>query len=373
MDVGLSTAQISALFSIWSGVGILAGVPAGALADRFSRRGALVGAGVLQAAGYALWVTLPGFAGFAVGFVLWSLAGALASGAFEALVYDGLADLDAERHYAAVIGRAEAAGLAAQVPAAGAATVLFGLGGFALAGWVSVGVCLAAAALALALPEHRRAVAPAGGDEDGGPGYLATLRAGVREAAAAPSVRAAVLVLAALTGLDGVEEYTPLLAQGWGVPTTLVPLALLAIPLAGALGALLGERGERLHGGALGALLGAAALLLGVAAWLDRPSGLVAVALFYGLYRLVTIVADARLQARVAGPSRATVTSVAALGGDLAALVLYATWAVGGLTAAAVLTLVVAAVVTSGLAGHRRDAGGVCPGPLRRFRPRDRV
>ena len=50
-DNGLSDAEISALFLIWSLVGIVAEVPTGALADRFSRRGALAAGGVLQAVG----------------------------------------------------------------------------------------------------------------------------------------------------------------------------------------------------------------------------------------------------------------------------------------------------------------------------------
>ena len=37
-DTGLSGGQISLLFAIWSTVGIVAEVPTGALADRFSRR-----------------------------------------------------------------------------------------------------------------------------------------------------------------------------------------------------------------------------------------------------------------------------------------------------------------------------------------------
>jgi MFS family permease len=52
-DTGMSGAQISALFAIWSAVGVIAEVPSGALADRFSRRACLVAAGVLQACGYA--------------------------------------------------------------------------------------------------------------------------------------------------------------------------------------------------------------------------------------------------------------------------------------------------------------------------------
>ena len=136
-------------------VGIVAEVPTGALADRFSRRGALAAGGVLQASGYALWLALPGFAGYAAGFVLWGLGGALTSGSLEALLYDGLKAVGQTRHYSRLLGRITAAGLIAQVPAALAATVLFQLGGYALVGWISVGCCVTAAALALLLRDVR--------------------------------------------------------------------------------------------------------------------------------------------------------------------------------------------------------------------------
>ena len=89
-EKGLSDGQISALFLIWSAVGIIAEVPTGAIADRFSRRGALAAGSVPAGLGYALWILLPGFPGYAAGFVLWGLGGALASGSLEALLYDGL-------------------------------------------------------------------------------------------------------------------------------------------------------------------------------------------------------------------------------------------------------------------------------------------
>jgi MFS family permease len=47
LDTGLSTAEISALFAVWSVTALLAEVPAGALADRWSRRGVLVCGAVL--------------------------------------------------------------------------------------------------------------------------------------------------------------------------------------------------------------------------------------------------------------------------------------------------------------------------------------
>ncbi len=350
-DTGLSAAEISALFALWSFMGVVAEVPSGALADRFGRRTAIVLAGVLQAAGYAMWIALPGFPGFAAGFALWGLGGAMASGAFEALLYDGLAAAGEADRYAGVLGRVEAAALAVQVPIAGAATVLFAAGGYTLAGIVSVGTSLAAAAVAATLPGVRPER-----EDDGELGYLATLRAGVAEAAGSPPVRAAVLGVAGLTAFDGLEEYFPLLAADWGVPTEAIPLALLAVPLAGALGAALGGRAALLGSGGMTLMLLVASAALGAAGVLAHPAGLVGVTVFYGLYRLAVVIADARLQQRIDGPARATVTSVAGLATDLAAMVLYSAWAAGGLALVTALAVLAALLVPGRVGPARRRA-----------------
>jgi len=341
-DAGLSGAQISTLFLLWSAVGIVAEVPAGAMADRFSRRGALVVSGVLQATGYLLWTTVPGYAAFAAGFVLWGLGGAFGSGALEALVYDGMASAGAEEHYVRIYGRVTSAGLLGQLPAAIAATALFSTGGYELVGWVSVACCLAAAAVATRLPETRpKRVRSTGSGSD--PRYFAVLRSGLAEAARSPAVRAAVVAVAVLGGLDGLEEYFTLLARDWGVTTTVVPLAVLGIPLAGAAGAALGGVAGHLRPRTLAALLTAAVAVFGGAGLLRRPAGVAGIALAYGLYQLVAVVTEARLQERIEGSARATVTSVAAVGNDLTAIALYAMWALNQPVLVVVAVLAMAA------------------------------
>nr|WP_255411516.1 MFS transporter [Georgenia sp. SYP-B2076] len=342
-DAGLSDAQISALFAIWSAVAVLAEVPTGLLADRFSRRASLVAATTVQAAGFALWIVVPDFTGFAAGFVLWAIGGACSSGALEALLYDGLAAVRAEAHYARLLGRVTSAGLLAQLPAAVAAAVLFGVGGYALAGWVSVGCCLAAAALATTLPEPPRAsVVRTREPDDAGRGYVATVAAEVRGIAARPGVRGAVVAVALLTAVDGLEEYFPLAARDMGLPVAGIPVALMAIPVAGAAGAALGGAARLRRPLLLATLLGIAALVLGVAGSTPHVAGLVGVAAFYGVYRMVLVAVDARLQERIPSALRATVTSVAGLGSEVATFAVYGAWAAGRLTAAAALVAALA-------------------------------
>ncbi len=57
---------------------------------------------------------------------------------------------------------------------------------------------------------------------------------------------------------------------------------------------------------------------------------------------MVLVVVDARLQARIAGSARATVTSVAGFGVELVGLALFGVWALGGLVVVVWLVVAVA-------------------------------
>lgn len=329
----MSNAQISTLLLIWSAAGIVAEVPSGALADRYSRRASVVVAGVGQAAGYVVWLTAPTFIGFAIGFVLWGVGASFGSGAFEALLYDNFAALDAADQYPRVYGRVSAMGLLAQIPAAAAATLLFATGGYDLVGWVSVGCCLGAALVATRFRDLRppditkQSSEGAPAEHVGSPGYLAILRSGLTEAARHPAVRATLVAAAVLGGLDGLEEYFPLMAHEWGIATATVPLAVVGIPLVGAAGAALAGYASTWGPRHLTAMMTASVVVFGGAMAVALPIGVAGIAIAYGLYRLVLVVANTRLQECTEGNVRATVTSIAALGNDLMAIALYAVWA----------------------------------------------
>lgn len=393
-DTGLSVWQISSLFVIWSAASILLEVPSGAFADAVSRRLLLALAPLVTAAGFALWVLVPSYPAFAVGFVLWGAGGALASGALEALVFTELDRLGAAGRYARVIGRAKTAetlGVLASILLAGPA---FALGGYPAVGAASVLACLLAAAVATRLPEHRRPMTaapatsvPAGAEVDAGAdptgrdgatdeedlGWWASLRAGLAEVHADRAVRAAVLLVAVVAAVWGaLDEYTPLLARDTGVGEATVPLLLLLTWVGVAVGGLLAPAGERLTGRAYAGLLALSAVALAAGALLARPLGFALVAAAFCGFQLATVLADARLQARITGASRATVTSLAGMATDVTIIAVYggygllATGAGNGVAfaVAAVPYLIVALllVVRVGRPTRPRPAGGAQPG-----------
>ncbi|MFU8854995.1 MFS transporter [Micromonospora sp. SL1-18] len=332
-DTGLSVGQISSLFVIWSAAGIVLEVPSGAWADAVSRRLLLTLAPLLPAAAFALWVLVPSYPAFAVGFVLWGAGGALRSGALEALVFTELDRLDATGRYARLMGRAKTAEILSVVAAMGLAGPVLALGGYRAVGAASFAACLLAAAVASRFPEHRTAgdVGPA--DDDGSdvndPRWLASMRAGLAEARADRSVQTALLLVPAVAAIWGaLEEYTPLLARDTGVAVERVPLLLMLVWAGATLGGLLIPLGERLTTRGYAALLVAAALALAAGALARHPAGFVLIGGAFGAFQLATVLADVRLQSRITGPSRATVTSAAGMATDLSIIAVYAGYGV---------------------------------------------
>ncbi|MFH8938581.1 MFS transporter [Streptomyces griseosporeus] len=354
-DTGLSLWQISSLFALWSVTGVVLEVPSGAWADAVSRRLLLWLGPLLTAAGFALWVLVPSYGAFALGFVLWGARGALGSGALEALVYDELDRLGAAGRYARVMGRARAAGLVGVMAAMAAAGPVFAWGGYPAVGAASVLACLLTAATATRFPEHRRPV-------EEGDRWAAALRSGLAAARGDRTLRAAVLLVPAVGAVWGaLDEYTPLLVRETGVSDALVPYLLLLVWTGATAGGLLAGPAERLGTRGLAALLAGGALALAAGALSGRPAGLVLVAVAFGGFQLATVLADARLQHRIEDTGRATLTSVAGLGTELATVAVYGAYAVlGGVashgTVFAVLAVpyLVTALLLAARAGTRR-------------------
>ena len=322
-DTGLSVWQISSLFVIWSVSSLVLEVPSGAWADATSRRRLLIAGPLLTAVAFAWWVATPGYWVFALGFVLWGLNSALTSGALEALVYEELQRLDATSAYPALMGRGHVAGVVAAMCSGAVAAPMMSAGGFAAVGAASVATCVLAALVAMLFPENR--IRP---QEKSGLGWTQTLAAGVRETRRSCSVRAAVLVVAVIASVWGaLDEYTPLLIESTGVTATDVSLLMVVIWAGAAAGGLAAGRVARWGSTAQAALVCAGAFLMAAGAVSEHPLGVVGLAAAFGVFQCATIVADARLQTRITGPARATVTSLAGTSTDVATLAVYGSYA----------------------------------------------
>jgi predicted MFS family arabinose efflux permease len=218
------------------------------------------------------------------------------------------------------MGHARAAGLVAVVAAMALAGPVLTLGGYSAVGAASVLACLLAAATATRLPEQPPPATRSGS-------WTTTLRAGLAEARADRSVRTALLLVPAVGAVWGaLDEYTPLLVQGTGVAEHTVPYLLLMIWATTTTGSLLAGACSRLSQNGLAVLLAGAALALAAGATLRTPAGLLLVAIAFAGFQLATVLADARLQARIDDQRRATLTSLASLGTDIATVVVYAAY-----------------------------------------------
>ena len=91
------------------------------------------------------------------------------------------------------------------------------------------------------------------------------------------------------------------------------------------------------------------------------PYGVLAIAAFYGVFRAVRVVVDMRLQHRIRGAARATVTSAAEFVGGvlgIAAFGLWAVWGVWGILALAVVIVVALPALVRVRGGGMRGTSG---------------
>jgi MFS family permease len=308
-------------------------VPSGAWADTYSRRKLLVLGALISALGYAAWITLPSFTGFALGFVLWGTSSALISGTYEAFVYDELAARARTDDYPTVLGRARSASFVTNLAATALATPLFALGGYTLAGIVSVLSGLLQAIVAWSLPEARAVETAREADESGTRAafadYLGTLRTGVTEVLVSRSVRRAVALVALLGGFLAFDEYFPLLARGTGATTGVIPLLIAGTVAAQAIGGALAGPAYKLPAATFSAVLMGTAVLIASGALSGSAWGFLPIAIGYGVMQLVIVVSESRLQDAITGPARATVTSVSGLFAEVSAIAVFGGFAVG--------------------------------------------
>ncbi|MDK2970418.1 MAG: hypothetical protein PWP23_173 [Candidatus Sumerlaeota bacterium] len=308
LDGGIPPVGFAVLLICWSVAAIAFEVPSGALADRFPRKWVLAAAAGMKGICYAVWLACPSFAGYAAGFVIWGLAGALRSGSTESYVHDVLAGLGREREFTLFYGRGRAYGRVGVVVAllAGGALGEFGYTVPLVTSIIGLAAAtvLAAVGLARATPCHHEA----------GRGYAAVLRDGVVEARSNRGVLLLVGIVAVFLAIPLVfDEFTGPLLDEKGFRPLLVGAGFALCMIASLFGLAFAHRFE--SKGVRGLLwmqvpAGAALVLAGI--W-PGVGALVCVMAYYFLYGVTDALAAGRLQREIRGRSRATVTSVAGL------------------------------------------------------------
>ena len=320
-DNGASTSEISALFLFWAVVAIVLEVPSGALADRVDRRMVVALALGLRAIGVVVWLVWLDLPGLFVGAFLWAMHDALASGAWQALVHDELEAVDAAHRYGNVMARLGQLSHLGIAVGAGLACVALRWGsGLAALGWITVALNLAASGLVATLPDCRGSAPAVPGE---GEGWWLTLRSGIAEATRTPVIGRLVLLVGLLEGLFIIDEYVPLLTRARGGSDDAAPVIVVVVWIGLLLGGEVSARWERPNPRWLGSSLVASMIVTGLAFVDESVWTLGLVAVGYAALQVASVNADARLQERTAGATRATVTSVAAFGGSSVSMVMF--------------------------------------------------
>lgn len=313
VDHGLSPAQVSVLFAVWSGTSILLEMPAGVIADHLPRKYVLAAGQLLRALGYGLWLIFPGFWGFFLGFVLWGAKSALTSGTVEALVFDELKVEGREADYVRIIGRARAIAFVAALCAGGGAAILSHVG-YPVLLTASIAAVSLSGVFALLLPDPPRL------EHLGHPDYIRHLRVGLSEALTTPAIRAPLLFAAFALAVGALDEYWPIFGRGAGLGAVGLAVFFAVIHGAMALTSAFAHRFERLPDKVFYLGFAACGLALAFGGAFPGPLALAAPVLFSGALKVVDTVFEGRMQAAIPTERRATISSIPGVIAQIGAL-----------------------------------------------------
>ncbi|MET0779443.1 MAG: MFS transporter [Candidatus Saccharimonadales bacterium] len=308
---GLSVGDVSVLFAIWTAAALVFELPTGLIADRYPRKHVLIIGELVNAGAFLVWLFLPTFFGYAIGFVLWGAAYALKSGAYQALVYDELASGGRSNEYTKTMSRIKAAEFSGMLLAFVSASLLSINGvNYGLLLIVSVVTGVISAGLLLLLPDVRNRQTDAIIESQ-----PKLLKRALKTVVRNPRIRIITAWLAVVAGFIGwYEEYTPLFDSTAGIATKYIPLVISVVLVLNILASLIAPRFEK------GGMRSKAALILGAGLivvfstlgwWLP-----VIITLAHGgliLLRVLRILLDAELQHAADGSVRATLGSIAGL------------------------------------------------------------
>ena len=308
---GLTPVQVASTLIAWSLTGIILQIPAGAAADRWSRRAVLAVAQLVRAAGYFIWVLWPTYLGFLAGMIAWGIKSALTIGIFEALLYDELAAMDRRESYAQLVGRTAAVSYIAVLAASVGAALSVSLG-YPIVILASAAASVAAALAAMSLP-HTRST-----QTIGKPIGLVQVKEALTFAARhqlTPWIIGIAAVSIAFGG--GLDGFWSIYASGTGLSVRHVAIFSGAVSVGQIIANFTAHRLRTTSEFGFYALLLTMGALLILATGVYRPWTIVIVAFVPGLFKLIDVNFDARLQALIPSESRATLGAIKTFAGQI--------------------------------------------------------
>ena len=320
---GLSTAEISALFGWWILVALLSELPTGTLADKFSRRSVIILSNVMQATAFAMWLIMPSFIGYGIGFLLWGIGFALNSGAFQACVYDELKSHGQAHIFTKVLGRITSMRLVGMLVAFLIATLIGP--NYPIALVVSILISLSSSYVAFLFPkapkippEQRQKIS-----------QISLLKDAIIEVSRSKLLIRLVITLSIAIAISSVmAEYVPLYDKMVGVPVPFIPL-ILTVDLA--IGAALSWIAHRFESrtrlfGLLCLVLAGAALL--ITSYGDTITAVLGMFVFMELVELSSLLYQSSLQHHISGASRATIGSLPTFIAEALSVAIVATYGI---------------------------------------------
>lgn len=311
---GMSEGSIAWLLALWSLSVVLLELPMGVLSDRCSRRKILLMASLSKALAFLVWIPARSFAMFTLGFILWGLSEALASGTEEAWLYENLAEQGQEGAYEKIKGR----GTFFSSIGIGTASVLGGLGieyGETFILVISVLASLVSAVGILFFGNPPRTASP---DEEAETeqAFIPMLRSAFSDILQSRPLLILILFASFVLLVPGVlEEWDPVFLSSLGITPVWLGVWLAVRYGCESLGSLFAHRGARFLPG-IKSMLSVAALsalvlpALGISGsfWLLPFYGL-----YYAVYALLGVLTEGKMQNLLLGSRRATLMSIKSL------------------------------------------------------------
>ncbi len=315
VERGLSALKIGIILAVWAGTTVLLEVPSGILADKYSRKKILFWAEMLQIVGYLFWLFWPNFWGFLVGFVFWGAKVALATGTFEALVYDELKTYRQNKQYTKIIGRAKGFDFLGTVLASLLASAAI-LRGYSLVLILSLFSLALSALTILLLPKVKQTLLTKK------KGHVAFLKEGVRQAVAQKGVLALLVFLALMfTFWYVLEEFFPIFGEQVSLPKYALGPFIAILFGAQAVGSFLAHHFQEHSLKRIYFLFGLNGLILACAAFWFKPAAILSLLLFACLYKVVEVIIEGALQQRVPSDTRATIFSTRSFLTEMGAII----------------------------------------------------